>query len=196
MNHDPHLRRALDAFADRVRIVGEQENVPVMNTIEYLSRHAESGIVGFGEFYDYVHFTPRGVVLVATEIFRRLRDKGILDPAPGFDLESHLKKRLDRLANLEHDPLEVAEWLGIGFDTETISDRDLWKYDRVVADLDSRIELDPSDSDSLIYRANAHYFELDGAAEAKRLYEAALALTSNREPIQANLRRLTSERKL
>ncbi len=194
MNEDPHLRRALDALGERVRRVAAARRVPVLDVIDRLSEEAAHGIVGFDEFYDYVHFTPRGVALVAADSFVALREAGVLPPAEGFDPEAHLRQRLDELAALEEDPLAVDEWLGFGFEPAGIRDRDLWKYDRLLSELDERIESDPDDVRALVFRGNAHAFKVDGADRATRDYEAALALGDD-PTIRRNLSRLHRDRR-
>jgi hypothetical protein len=194
MNADPHLRRALDVEADRVRGVAARRGVPLMDTIAYLSGHARHGIVGFDEFYDYVHFTPRGVVLVAAELMRTLIQAGILPEPAGFEPGDYVRERLAWQETLTEDPLAVDEWFGFGFDTAGIADRDLWKYDKFVKSLDARIQDNPADARALIYRGNAGAFRVDGAAQAERDYRAALAIAGGDSVIEANLERLLSER--
>jgi tetratricopeptide (TPR) repeat protein len=194
MNADPHLRRALDAMADRVREVARHRGLPCVDVIEGLSRQARHGIVGFDEFYDYVHFTPRGAVLVAGMAFRGLREAGVLPEPASFDLDAALGGRLERLAALREDPLALDEWLGFGFDASRIADRDLWKYDRLLEELDREIERDPSNLRALVYRANAWAFRVDGAAKALAGYERALALSGNAPVIRSNRDRVLAER--
>jgi len=194
MNSDPHLRRALDALGDRVKAVGTRHDIPVLDVVERLSSSAQHGIVGFDEFYDYVHFTPRGVAEVAAESFRALQAAGILPPSPDFDPDAWLRRRLDTLASLDRDPMSVEDWMGVGFDLSGLHDRDLWKYDRFVDSLDARIEADPKDVLALVYRGNAHAFQVDGAEQAARDYRAALELAPDDPVIRANLERLLAER--
>ena len=194
MNDDPHLRRALDAQAERVRGVAARRGVPLMDTIAYLSEHARHGIVGFDEFYDYVHFTPRGVVLVAAELMRTLIQAGVLPEPAGFDPGDYMRERLAWQEELTEDPLAVGEWLGFGFDKADIADRDLWKYDKFVKSLDARIEENPADLRALVYRGNAGAFRVDGAVQADRDYRAALAIAGDDPVIRANLERLHAGR--
>jgi tetratricopeptide (TPR) repeat protein len=194
MNSDPHLRRALDSMADRVRGVAERREVALVDVIEHLSRHAEHGIVGFDEFYDYVHFTPRGALLVAAAAFEELVAAGIVPEPDDFDLDAFVRDRLAYLAELRVDPLEVREWLGFGFDPAGIHDRDLWKYDRFVNALDERIEARPDDVRARVYRGNAAAFRIDGAAQAARDYRAALEIADD-PAIRANLDRLLAGRR-
>lgn len=190
MNQDPHLRRALDEMAERVRTVAKRRGVPVLDTIELLSASADHGIVGFDEFYDYVHLTPRGALLIAAGIFHVIQETGILPRAPDFDADAYVARHLERLAALRQDQLDVREWMGIGFDSKAVSDRDLWKYDRMLADLDRRIEDDPTDLRAMVYRGSASYFRVDGAQDAERDYRAALELAGDDPVIRSNLERL------
>ncbi len=194
MNQDPHLRRALDSMADRVRAVAKRRGVPVLDTIELLSASANHGIVGFDEFYDYVHFTPRGALLAAAGIFGVIHETGMLPPAPAFDANAYVAEHLAQLATLQDDYLDVRNWMGIGFDSDAISNRDLWKYDRMLADLDRRIEEDPGDLGAIVYRGNGSYFRVDGAQDAERDYRAALELSGDDPVIRANLERLLVRR--
>ncbi len=193
MNEDPHLRRALDRMADSVRAVAQDRRLPLFDTIEHLSEEAESGIVGFDDFYDYVHLTPQGNVRVAEGLFRKLVDEELV-PAPtaDFALDAYVAGRLADLEQLAADPLDVGEWLGIGFDPARVGDRDLWKYDRMVKELEERIEKDPEDVLALVYLGNAAYFRIGGAKEAEAYYRRALAL-ADRPEIRSNLARLRSE---
>ncbi len=80
------------------------------------------------------------------------------------------------------------------FDPDQIHDRDLWKYDRLLEDLDRRLEADPEDYRSRVYRGNARFFQADGAARAAEDYRAALALEPDEPAVRANLTRLLAER--
>jgi tetratricopeptide (TPR) repeat protein len=194
MNQDPHLRRALDSMAERVRVVAKRNDVPLVDTIELLSTSAPHGIVGFDAFYDYVHLTPRGALRVAAEIFDVVHDSGILPRAPGFDTAAFVARQLAQLAAAQHDSLDVTEWMGVSFDLKAISNRDLWKYDRMLADLDRRIEDDPNDLRARVYRGNASYFRVDGYQDAERDYRAALEIAGDDPVIRSNIRRLTDNR--
>jgi tetratricopeptide (TPR) repeat protein len=193
MNADPHLRRALDAMNDRVRAVAKRTDAELLDAVDLLSRAAEDGIVGFDEFYDYVHMTPRGAVIIAGEVFRKMQRMNILPPAPGFDTAAFERAQLTDVAAVTEDALDVTEWMGFGFDPAQIFDRDLWKYDRFVTDLDDRIAENPADVRALTYRGNANFFLIDGAQQAERDYRAALALRED-AAIRSNLQRLLAER--
>lgn len=194
MNADPHLRRALDAQADRVRRVAGRHDIPLVDVVEVLSAESAHGIVGFDVFYDYVHFTPRGVVLVAAAVLRTLIASGILPEPAAFEVDDYVRERLAWQAALVTDPLAIGDWLGFGFDRAGIQDRDLWKYDKFVKGLDARIAADATDVDALVYRGNAHAFRLDGAEQAARDYQAALAVAGDNAVIRANLGALQAER--
>jgi tetratricopeptide (TPR) repeat protein len=197
MNADPHQRRALDRMADGVRTVAAETGAPLVDSIDVLAAADPNGIVGFDVFYDYVHFTPLGNLLVAAEIFRIAGDSHLLPAASKLDsagLAAHLAVRRSALADPAPDGLEVSEWLGFGFDPAFIRDRDLWKYDRLAAALDERLEADPADLTARIYRGNLHAFQLDGAAQAARDYRAALELAPGHPAAVRNLERLLGER--
>jgi len=196
MNGDPHLRRALAALADQVRDVGDAPQIQVFDTIAFLADHAEHGIVGFDEFYDYVHFTPRGTVLVAAALFEAIRGAGVATPDPDFDPQAYVARRLARLDTIREDELDVGEWMGIGSDPDRIADRDLWKYDKMVDSLDARIASDPNDLRALVYRGNARYFRTDGGEGAARHYRAALKLDPGAAEVGRNLDRLRSSGRL
>ena len=143
MNEDPHLRRALDVANDRVRRVAERHGVALVDAVEVLSRHAEHGIVGFDEFYDYVHFTPRGALLVAAALFDEIARQGwVRDDGP-FDTQAYVTAEIDRIRLLEEDPSAVRDWMGFGFAKALLYDRDLWKYEHMTAALDERLKHDP-----------------------------------------------------
>lgn len=194
MNQDPHLRRALDAMNERVRRVAERRGVRLVDLVDALARRAEHGIVGFGELYDYVHFTPRGAVLAAVAFYRGAQASGLAPPDAALDPEAYARERLDALAELERDPVAVGEWLGIGFDRTRIQDRDLWKYDALLDELDARLARDPDDALALAYRGNAGSFRLEGASDAARDYRRALAVGEDDRAIRANLEALLAQR--
>jgi lysophospholipase L1-like esterase len=190
MNADPHLRRALDAMNGRVLAL----DAPTADVVAALADRAPGGIVGFDLLYDYVHFTPRGAVLVAATLFEALRRAGLMRPAPGFDSEVYVAEQLARLDDIASDLPEVREWLGFGFDPAGIADRDLWKYDLLLADLDERIERDPQDLEARLYRANARSFQQDGAEGAARDYRAVID-GDGPPAARANLEALLAERR-
>lgn len=194
MNADPHLRRALDSMNARVKAVAQRRGTLHLDTVASLSRTAEHGIVGFGEFYDYVHFTPRGALLVAADVFLVLREGGLLPADLPFDPDAFVHDRLEELERRTEDALDVGEWLGFCFDRGRIADRDLWKYDKMLAGLDERIARDPTDFRALVYRGNARSFRQDGAAGAAADYRSALALRPDDPEARANLEILLEAR--
>lgn len=195
MNVDPHLRRALDVMNQRLKRVAQRHGIPSVDLVESLSQRAEHGIVGFDEFYDYVHFTPRGALLAAHSVYDAILRNEILPDTGVLDLETHTQQELRRLAGLREDPFAVDQWLGFGFDPAAIADRDLWKYDRLLSELDRRTEARPADLQALVFRGNAQSFRIGGAAAAERDYRAALAVSDD-AVIRENLERLLSNRRL
>jgi tetratricopeptide (TPR) repeat protein len=193
MNQDPHLRRALDAMADRVRRVGEERGVPVFDVIRLLEEDSPGAIVGFDHFYDYVHFTPHGALAVGVGLYRAALEAGVLPADPELLPGAYLRERGAALDALDADPLEVGEWMGFGDDTARIRDRDLWKYDQFLTELDQRIERQPDDLRARIQRGNARSFQLGGKQGAEGDYRAALALEPGRREVLANLQRLLAE---
>lgn len=192
MNEDPHLRRALDSANDRLRDIAERYRISYLDTVEKLASVVPNGIVGFDVFYDYVHFTPRGAILVAAAIFRDLPTSLRGDAA--FDVDAYVRAELEMLAGLDEDPMAVDRWLGFGFDRAGITDRNLWKYDELMLALDARIEGDPSDMLALVYRGNAAFFRQDGAEPAERDYRAAIATGLAPPAVKRNLDTLLRER--
>ena len=193
LNVDPHLRRALEAGNARVQRVAERHSVALADVAADLAAQAPDEIIGFDEFYDNVHFTPRGAMVVAQLFFDALQQAGFAPPSPGFDSSAFAEHRIREVEARTRDPLELGEWMGFGFDTAQLIERDPWKYDRLQGELDARIEKQPDDFSALVYRANARYFRLDGATQAEADYRAALALRPNDERVRANLSRLLSE---
>lgn len=210
MNADPRLRRATDELAERVRAVADATLAPLLDTIDLLSDQADHGILGDREFYDYVHFTPRGCVLTAAAIFERLgAQKQDLAPSEDFDLADHVAGRLAWYEDLDDDPLAIGDWLGVG-DLGLVHDRDLWKHQAHVRELDAMIEeltpgageVDSSETarllESMVRRANAAFFMRDGYDEAERLYQAVVDLGGEAPFVTAarqNLARLKSSRR-
>jgi tetratricopeptide (TPR) repeat protein len=194
MNSDPRQRRATDELADRVRVVAARHGVALIDTIERLGKLAGHGLVGFDEFYDYVHFTPRGCVLVAAEILRVLQRDGVLPARLPFDLDEHIATETSWYAEVQHDPLDVDRWLGVGGDVSRLWDRDLWKHQSVLRELDERVSLDRTDVEALIWHGNAMFFSVGGQAAARRDYETALELEPDNAAARANLERLSGSR--
>ena len=190
MNQDLRLRRALDPMADRVRKVAEGRDAVIVDTIELLSETAPHGIIGFNEFYDYVHFRPEGSIRVAGFLFDSLRDAGISEPDIRFDSQHYVAEELLHAQNDEEDSTDLDRWAGFGAKRGPLADRDLWKYDQMILELDRRILEDPEDTDALIRRGNAYYFQVDGADKAREYYEAALEIDGEAPTVRANLERL------
>jgi hypothetical protein len=133
-------------------------------------------------------------MLVAGEVFREMQRMGLIPPAAGFDVDDDVERELARLAALEEDPFDVGEWMGFGRDPDFIHDRDLWKYDRMLKDLDERLAANPRDLHALVYRGNADFFRVDGAGSSARNYRAALEIAGEQPAIERNLARLRAER--
>lgn len=193
MNEDPHLRRALDTMGQRVLDVAQRGPAVGLDTIDFLSSRADSQIVGFDHFYDYVHFTPKGAVLVAKLLFETLRDEGIVDENNAFDTDAFEMQSFEETDTADRDFFAVDTWMGTGIEPERTPNRDLWKYDRMKKDLDKRLDEDPEELAALVYRANASYFEIGGAPRAEALYLQALELSPDHPDIQANLERLRTQ---
>ena len=60
--------------------------------------------------------------------------------------------------------LVLGDWLGFGFDPARLTNRDLWKYDALLTELDARIEAQPDDATARLYRGNAAAFRQGAAA--------------------------------
>lgn len=193
MNSDPHLRRALSVMNDRIRRVADRQAIPIIDSVEILSRESVGGIIGFETFYDYVHFSPRGALLLAGALFEKTVELDLVSADKSFSWRSFMADELERLAGVKADDLKVERWLGFGSDPGRLTDRDLWKYERMVRSLSDRIEEDPNDALARVYRGNARYFELDGGAAAEADWQAALALWPDSADVQGNLDRLGTE---
>ena len=187
---------SVDDMNDRVRGVAERNDVGLVDTVRVLAGRAEDGIPGFGEFYDYVHFSPRGAMWVASALFEKLQQLGSVASDTRFDVERFTSARQRRLAEAERDASAVEAWVGFSFDKALIWDRDLWKYERMLRDLDRHLQANPRDLEALVYRGNAHSFRLGGAAAAARDYKKALTLAPERDDIRANLERLVAAGRL
>ena len=64
------------------------------DTVDRLAQSAERGIVGFDEYFDHVHFTPRGAERAAAALFDALLEAGLLPTPERFDSAAHLSERL------------------------------------------------------------------------------------------------------
>jgi tetratricopeptide (TPR) repeat protein len=198
LNTDPHLRRATDEMADRVRRVAEREGAILVDTIVSLVAAAsEGGIVGFEFFYDYVHFTPRGAALAAGALVQTLAREGLL-PAACAELaaendRAHAEPAGPPPPDGLPDFLGVEEWRGLGFEPTRALDRDLWKYNEALAELEAELAAHPDDWRALVYRGNAAFFRQDGAAEAERDWRRALELGGDPQAIGRNLDLLAAQ---
>jgi tetratricopeptide (TPR) repeat protein len=194
MNADPHLRRATDAMAERARRVAETEGALLVDTIDRLAAASETGLVGFEQFYDYVHFTPRGAVLAAAAAARAVEG---VDPAVVTAyVAAHGADPAAEPPGEHPDELDVLAWRGIGFDRARIHSRDLWKFDQALDEIDARLAKDGDDWVALVYRANAAFFRQDGAAEAERDWRRALELAGRPLPeVERNLELLTAQQR-
>ncbi len=193
MNSDPHLRRATDDLAERVRAVAARHDVPLFDTIELLSGLSPRGMVGFEFFYDYVHFSPRGALVVAGALYDSLAALGLCPG--GTDAGLWVDREWNDIAQLTSDPLAIDRWMGLGFDLGRLDDRDLWKHQIATAELDQALADDPGDVAALIWRANVDFFTLGGFNAAVRGYEAALALDPANGAAKDNLALLRGRRR-
>lgn len=197
LNADPHLRRAADALAVEVRAVCAGTGAVLLDAIERLGAEAPHGVVGFGEFYDYVHFTPRGALLLARDVYVELDRLGLLTgPGTGdLDPARFALEELERIEGRGEDFLLVEDFLGVGERVaEGIGGRDLWKYDRLWDALDARVEADPSDHRARTWRGNLHFFRQGGYEDALADYEAAFELSGS-PLVRSNLDRLKGLRR-
>lgn len=192
---DPHLRRALEVANDRLREVAVRRGTALVDTVDVLAGRSEDGIVGFDVFYDYVHFTPAGAMWTAAAIFDELVRGGVVEPGR-IDTDEWVEEAAGRLTRRESDALAVEDWIGFNFERNALTDRDLWKYQSGLEDLDKRIEHSPGDALARIYRGNAHSFRLDGAGKAAALYRSALELRPEVFEARTNLDRLAREGRL
>lgn len=193
MNVDPHLRRALDSANMRLRTIAETNGIAFLDLVEALADRNNHKIVGFEQFYDYVHFTPKGAIWAAAAIFETLQEQGIVPVSPQYDSEQYVRDRVTELEQLGSDFLDVYQWLGIGFDLDRIQNRDLWKYDKMLLELEQLVEKDPDNFRALAYLGNALFFKPDRAKDAILAYRSALEIEDNSE-VRKNLELILSER--
>lgn len=197
LNGDPHLRRATDDMANHVRRVAASEGVILYDTITSLMAMANQGIIGFEFFYDYVHFTPRGAALAAGGLVRVLVDQGLLPPACAELSKANDQAYADPAGPPPPDGLPdfltVEDWRGLGLQPARALDRDLWKYNAAMAELDAHLAQHPDDWRALVYRGNAAFFRQDGAAQAERDWKRALELGGDRQAIGRNLELLAAQ---
>jgi len=188
MNADPHLRRTLDGMNERVVTVAKRHGALFLDTVETLQRTAPAGIVGFEHFYDYVHFTPAGALEVARAVYVRLRDEGFGGLADDRTVAAFVDQELAEIATAEEDFLDARRFLGFSFNKALLNDWNLWKYDRMVQDLEQRVAAG-SDFRSLVYHGNAQAFRLGQRGEAVESYQEALRRREH-SVVRKNLERL------
>lgn len=198
LNTDPHLRRATDDMANYVRRVAGREGAILVDTIvSFVSTAHEGGIVGFEYFYDYVHFTPRGAALAAGALVRGLVDEGLLPRSCAESAQESDSAHAEAAGPVPPgglpDFLRVEEWRGLGLEPARVLDRDLWKYNAAVAELEAHLALHPDDWRALVYRGNAAFFRQDGAADAERDWKRALELGGDEQAIGRNLELLAAQ---
>lgn len=192
MNDDPHLRRALDSANERLHRIAETSDVTYLDMVPALAARNEHSIVGFEQFYDYVHFTPKGAIWAATAVFEAIQQLDLLPKPASFDPEDYVREQVSAVDGLENDFLDVHQWLGIGFDPNRVHDRDLWKYDKMLAGLNELIEKEPNNFRARVYLGNALFFKPGREDEAMRAYRSALDIEDN-AVVRRNLELLLSE---
>ena len=185
MNTDPRLRRAPDVMGERMAQVADDSGAILVDTVAFLSENARHGIVGFDEFYDHGHFTSRGAVLVAGELYRTLAREGVFQPRQGFNADLYVRERLTN--PMATDRLGVYEWTGANFWSGYHTNRNPRKYARALAKLDRRIEEKPRDAQALVFRGNARFFEVGGRESAEADYRAALEINPKLRAARLNL---------
>ncbi|TAJ18649.1 MAG: hypothetical protein EPO68_07520, partial [Planctomycetota bacterium] len=125
LNGDPHLRRCRDEMNEGALAAARATGVGFVDTPRELAALDEHGMVGFGDFYDYVHFTPRGAARTAWLVYGELARLQVFTPAPEHDARAFLAAREAKFAALESDAKAVGDFLGIGSSPRRIVDRDL-----------------------------------------------------------------------
>jgi tetratricopeptide (TPR) repeat protein len=193
-NSDPHLRRCLDVMNAGARAAAEQAGAAFLDTPKELAALHPHGLVGFDDFYDYVHFTPAGAARIGWLVSRELAKLGVYEPRVEHDDRAFLAARVAAFERLERDPYAVGDYLGIGGSRERLANRDLWKYEALLKEYDQRIAADPRDFEALVGRGNARFFQRDGLVGAQADYAAALALRDD-PSVRANLAKLLGARR-
>jgi lysophospholipase L1-like esterase len=196
LDADPHMRRATGRHAAAVARVAAEHGAVFLDTIEALATlGAERRLVGFEDFYDYVHFTPHGAAAVACAVFERSRTIDALR-GTALELQAYPAEHAAEVAARTRDYLDGRRFLGIGGDPGRVTERDLWKYDKLLIALDERIAADPADALSLAYRGLARSFRQDGARGAARDLRRALELGLDEPGLRETLARLEATRRL
>lgn len=198
---DPHGRRATPRHAELVRDVCAEFGTPLFDLAAWAEQRGD-GRIGFDLFYDYVHFTPLGVAAAARPLAEALlrfpRFRTIARPEAWPETQNQRAGQ----GQLEVDGLAVGEFLGFGATPARIADRNLWKYDRTLDELDQAIAKDPADWRALCWRGNAAFFRPGGLEAARADYaaaagaaEAAGAPAEDLERLADNRRRLEGDRR-
>lgn len=202
-NVDPYQRRATDTHLAAARAAAEAAGMPFLDAVALCVADDPRARSGFRHFYDYVHFTPRGAMVVAQGVFQAMQGiQGL--PQPEVDLGQGVDgllrifgERLERIRDAQFDFTARQEFVGFCFEPRSLHSTDLWKYDTAVRALEERLGADPDDWRALAYRGNARSFTLDGAAGAAEDWRRALRLcpeAAHKAQLQANLQWLLARR--
>jgi len=87
LRRDAFPFRELPEFQEILRDVAAKQGVPLVDIVEPLSAAAGDGIPGYDVFLDYVHLTEQSQELVAQELLKALRARGLLGGVSAADLE-------------------------------------------------------------------------------------------------------------
>jgi tetratricopeptide (TPR) repeat protein len=87
LERDAHPFRELPAFQRILREVAVKRGVPLVDVIPALEAVAGEGILGFDTFIDYVHLTEDAQEIVAHEMLRALRARGLLPGITAAQIE-------------------------------------------------------------------------------------------------------------
>jgi len=193
---DPHLRRATRAHATRVRRVAEQRGVPIVDTDRVLLDGERFGVIGFDEFYDYVHFTPRGAARVARALFDEVEALGLVGSgaeAGALDAAADgVREAIDAERTAALDAVDAGRFIGFGDEPARLADRDLWKYDALLAELRRRTAVGSTDARVWAWRGNVAWFRHDGFTEAAEAWARAREL-ADLPGLAENERRLETD---
>lgn len=202
-NVDPYQRRATDSHLAAARAAAEAAEMTFLDGVALCVADDPRARSGFRHFYDYVHFTPRGAMVVAQGVFRAMQGiEGL--PRPEVDLAQDvdglthiLGERSRRIRDAQFDFIAREEFIGFCFEPQSLHSTDLWKYDTAVRELDERIGTHPDDWRALAYRGNARSFTTVGAAGAAEDWRRALELcpeAGEKAQLQMNLQWLLARR--